>query len=220
MARAMMTAALMRLPDPGDPGGNADPDGALAKAGYNAAEPRDERGRWSKWLAYYNKLWAAIAVLFRGEPQNATRKEGDRHKLASRTLRRILGKRSDIQEDYLNSKLRTISKGDIDSDVQPDNAVITNKNVIEPYEIKSPSNTVKQLEGKYENIRPIEGSRFTLAKVKIFTIEELLATPEAKEIAEEDAQAKAALEQQKAIEREELFEQMKEEVIEDTDGEE
>ena len=63
MARAMMTAVLMRLPDPGDPGGNADPDGALAKAGYNAAEPRDERGRWSKWLAYYNKLWAAIAVL-------------------------------------------------------------------------------------------------------------------------------------------------------------
>ena len=66
----------------------------------------------------------------------------------------------------------------------------------------------------------LKDQRFTLAKVKIFTIEELLATPEAKEIAEEDAQAKAALEQQKAIEREELFEQMKEEVIEDADGEE
>ena len=120
----------------------------------------------------------------------------------------------------MNSKLRTISKGEIESDIQPDNAVITDKNVIEPYEIKSPSNTYRQLLGKYENIRPIEGSRFTLAPVKIYTIKELLATPEAKEIAEEDVQAKAALERQKAIEEDELFEQMKEEVIEDTDGEE
>jgi len=46
MARAMMTAVLMRLPDPGDPvGTNA--DGALAKAGFNPGEPRDEQGRWT-----------------------------------------------------------------------------------------------------------------------------------------------------------------------------
>lgn len=48
MARAMMTAVLMRLPDPGDPVGNVDVDGALAKAGFNPDEPRDERGRWTR----------------------------------------------------------------------------------------------------------------------------------------------------------------------------
>jgi hypothetical protein len=43
----MMTAVLMRLPDPGDPVGNANVDEALAKAGFNPDEPRDERGRWT-----------------------------------------------------------------------------------------------------------------------------------------------------------------------------
>jgi len=47
MARAMMTAVLMRLPDPGDPIGHSNADGALAKAGFNPDEPRDERGRWT-----------------------------------------------------------------------------------------------------------------------------------------------------------------------------
>jgi hypothetical protein len=47
MARAMMTAVLMRLPDPGTPVRIADTNGALAKAGYDPDEPRDERGRWT-----------------------------------------------------------------------------------------------------------------------------------------------------------------------------
>jgi hypothetical protein len=47
MARAMMTAVLMRLPDPGDPFRIADIDDVLAKAGFNPDEPRDERGRWT-----------------------------------------------------------------------------------------------------------------------------------------------------------------------------
>ncbi len=38
MARAMITAVLMRLPDPDD---------ALAKAGFDPDEPRDESGRWA-----------------------------------------------------------------------------------------------------------------------------------------------------------------------------
>jgi hypothetical protein len=46
MARAMMTAVLMRLPDPGTPR-MADTEGAFAKAGYDPEEPRDERGRWT-----------------------------------------------------------------------------------------------------------------------------------------------------------------------------
>jgi hypothetical protein len=47
MARAAMTAVLMRLPDPGTPVRIADMNGALAKAGYDPDEPRDERGRWT-----------------------------------------------------------------------------------------------------------------------------------------------------------------------------
>jgi hypothetical protein len=47
MARAMMTAVLMRLSDPGTPARTADTNGALAKAGYDPDEPRDERGRWT-----------------------------------------------------------------------------------------------------------------------------------------------------------------------------
>jgi hypothetical protein len=47
MARAMMSAVLMRLPDPGDPVRTADTDDALAKAGYDPEEARDERGRWT-----------------------------------------------------------------------------------------------------------------------------------------------------------------------------
>ncbi|HEY3639296.1 MAG TPA: hypothetical protein VGK90_14200 [Rhizomicrobium sp.] len=47
LARAMMTAVLMRLPEPGDPAGNTDADEALVKAGFNPDEPRDERGRWT-----------------------------------------------------------------------------------------------------------------------------------------------------------------------------
>jgi hypothetical protein len=47
MARAMMTAVLMRLPDPGGLIRIPDIEDALAKAGYNSDEPRDERGRWT-----------------------------------------------------------------------------------------------------------------------------------------------------------------------------
>ena len=47
MAKAMMTAVLMRLPDPGDPIRIADEDGVLAKGGFDPDEPRDERGRWT-----------------------------------------------------------------------------------------------------------------------------------------------------------------------------
>ncbi len=46
MARAMMTAVLMRLPDPGGAVRIADVD-LLAKAGFDPDEPRDERGRWT-----------------------------------------------------------------------------------------------------------------------------------------------------------------------------
>lgn len=47
MARAMMTAVLMRLPDPRGAIRITDVDGVLAKAGFNPDEPRDERGRWT-----------------------------------------------------------------------------------------------------------------------------------------------------------------------------
>ncbi len=47
MARAMMTAVLMRLPDPDGSIRISDVDGTLAKAGFNPDEPRDERGRWT-----------------------------------------------------------------------------------------------------------------------------------------------------------------------------
>lgn len=45
IARAMMTAVLMRLPDPAEV--TADTEGVLAKANFNPDEPRDERGRWT-----------------------------------------------------------------------------------------------------------------------------------------------------------------------------
>ncbi|MGD0192594.1 MAG: hypothetical protein ABSD74_17795, partial [Rhizomicrobium sp.] len=47
MARAAMTAVLMRLPDPEGPDCFADQRGPLAKAGFNPDELRDERGRWA-----------------------------------------------------------------------------------------------------------------------------------------------------------------------------
>jgi hypothetical protein len=47
LARAMMTAVLMRLPHPGDPAVDTNVDRELAKAGFNPDEPRDERGRWT-----------------------------------------------------------------------------------------------------------------------------------------------------------------------------
>jgi hypothetical protein len=47
LARATMTAVLMRLPEPGSPISVADVDGMLAKAGFNPDEPRDEQGRWT-----------------------------------------------------------------------------------------------------------------------------------------------------------------------------
>jgi hypothetical protein len=47
LARAMMTAVLMRLPEPGNPISIADVDGVFAKAGFDPDEPRDERGRWT-----------------------------------------------------------------------------------------------------------------------------------------------------------------------------
>ena len=47
LARAMMTAVLMRLPEPGSPISIADVDGVLEKAGFDPDEPRDEQGRWT-----------------------------------------------------------------------------------------------------------------------------------------------------------------------------
>lgn len=47
MARAMMAAVLMRLPEPDSGIHIADIDSVLAKAGFNPAEPRDERGWWT-----------------------------------------------------------------------------------------------------------------------------------------------------------------------------
>lgn len=47
MARATMTAVLMRLPEPNGPVLITDVDGLLGKAGFNPDEPRDERGRWT-----------------------------------------------------------------------------------------------------------------------------------------------------------------------------
>ena len=48
MARAMMAAVLMRLPEPEGPIRIVDVDGVLSKAGFNPDEPRDERGRWTE----------------------------------------------------------------------------------------------------------------------------------------------------------------------------
>lgn len=47
LARAMMVAVLMRLPDPAGAIRIADVDGVLAKTGFNPDEARDERGRWT-----------------------------------------------------------------------------------------------------------------------------------------------------------------------------
>lgn len=47
MARATMTAVLMRLPEPGGPVRIADGGGVLAKAGFNPDELRNERGLWA-----------------------------------------------------------------------------------------------------------------------------------------------------------------------------
>jgi hypothetical protein len=48
MARATMTAVLMRLPEPGGELGIFNVDGMLAKAGFNPDEARDERGQWTR----------------------------------------------------------------------------------------------------------------------------------------------------------------------------
>jgi hypothetical protein len=47
VARAMMAAVLMRLPEPGGGIHISDVDGVLAKAGYDPDEPRDSHGRWT-----------------------------------------------------------------------------------------------------------------------------------------------------------------------------
>jgi hypothetical protein len=47
LARAAMTAVLMRLPEPGSPISIAEVDGVLAKAGFDPEEPRDDQGRWT-----------------------------------------------------------------------------------------------------------------------------------------------------------------------------
>jgi hypothetical protein len=47
VARAMMAAVLMRLPEPGGGVRISDVDGVLAKAGYDPDEPRDSQGRWT-----------------------------------------------------------------------------------------------------------------------------------------------------------------------------
>jgi hypothetical protein len=48
VARAMMAAVLMRLPEPDSGIRIAGVDGVLAKAGFDPDEPRDERGRWTE----------------------------------------------------------------------------------------------------------------------------------------------------------------------------
>ncbi len=48
MARAMMTAVLMRLPEPRSQILISDVDGVLARADFNPDEPRDERGQWTR----------------------------------------------------------------------------------------------------------------------------------------------------------------------------
>jgi hypothetical protein len=47
VARAMMAAVLMKMPDPDDAIRIADVDDVLAKAGFDPDEPRDEHGRWT-----------------------------------------------------------------------------------------------------------------------------------------------------------------------------
>jgi len=47
MARAMMAAVLMRLPEPGGMIRIADVDTTLAKSGFDPDEPRDDYGRWT-----------------------------------------------------------------------------------------------------------------------------------------------------------------------------
>jgi len=68
MARAMMTAVLMRLPDPASPIRIADADGVLEKAGYNPGEPRDQRGRWANLL---DEAEAALAEIGRAQTVEA-----------------------------------------------------------------------------------------------------------------------------------------------------
>lgn len=47
IARAMIAAVLMRMPDPDGAIRISDVDGILAKAGFDPLEPRDEHGRWT-----------------------------------------------------------------------------------------------------------------------------------------------------------------------------
>jgi hypothetical protein len=47
VARAMMAAVLMRLPEPDGAIHITNIDSLLAKDGFNSDEPRDERGRWT-----------------------------------------------------------------------------------------------------------------------------------------------------------------------------
>jgi hypothetical protein len=51
MARAMIAAVLMRLPDPGST------DDPLAKAGFNPDEPRDEKGQWTRGGSSDTSIW-------------------------------------------------------------------------------------------------------------------------------------------------------------------
>jgi hypothetical protein len=56
VARAMMAAVLMKMPDPDDAIRIADVDAALAKAGFNPDEPRDEHGRWTSGTSDEGRL--------------------------------------------------------------------------------------------------------------------------------------------------------------------
>lgn len=280
MARAMMTAVLMRLPEPDDL------NDALTKAGFNPDEPRDEKGRWTtdgngathdadvpditariqlaqdgdsdasddpvaqaatraaalsaqrnhgsgtsrgkpgasvapttSWIARYRNLWEAIVAFF-GNPQKTTNTATNAHQLASRVLGRKLSKMPGVRSIYYNRSLSTITNGQIQSGVRPDVAVVTEDDVVEPYEILSPGQTAGDMQAKYFRVPPITGSKFRLVAPDSMNIEEVMALPEAKEIAAEDAEAQAQIAEQETIAEQEMMEEAEEQIVEGTAGEE
>jgi len=259
MARAMMTAVLMRLPDPGDAEGDSSLDGALAKASYNPDEPRDEQGRWTtdgesasepsrdprtqlagaggsdasndavaraaaraaanaarrhkaagqpqtnSWLAYYKKLLEAVFTYF-GRPQSTTFVAGDLHEKASELLARHLGKTPGVKNIYFNKELRTITEGQINSDLRPDVTVIMEDGRVDIYEVLSPGQKARQMIEKYFGVRPIKGSNLRLSQVESMTIDEVMALPDVTEAEAEELKAQAAIATE--LEEEELQMQM------------
>jgi hypothetical protein len=66
LARAMMTAVLMRLPEPGYRVRIAEIDGLFSKVGFNPDEPRDNRGRWT-----IGRFWQALGSTLSHEIKSA-----------------------------------------------------------------------------------------------------------------------------------------------------